>query len=459
MLTGHFSSKKAVAQTDMEVAQQQQQQQQQLLGSRQQLMTLQRGSSSSYIPGDRFPETLTRHLMTDASGAAGGMMMGMPGGPHPYHQVQMADGSVSFYPDMLLDIPNRGSRGGGSPSTHSGNSAETATAAVVALQNSGVMTMPLSAAHLAAHHHQHHPGTGYVQPPIQFTDTSSTTSSTALLIPAGASRPGYVTLPRRPRPRMPSWASSPPPMSSPGPSSILSDDQAQPLYDTIGPRVTADGSSASALSLNKIAGLAPVGSGGLGSPRASTLARGHKISLPAYYVPIEEVEVPPASPLVQQRQSHQSSTPNMLNYYHHNNNNNSSSGSGTDGQAVSSSSEVADAPLLSPIPDLRQPGNRTSVSSLNSINGTSSLQKKKKTPPAVAPKPVGPGGLVRARPASVTSSGTEGGPLGPMSPTKVAPKPPPKPKKRPSTTSNNNSNNGEDGLVPFEDEGEDGTEV
>ena len=377
---------------------------------------MQRGSSSTYIPGERFPETLTRHLMTDA-----GIMAA--------HQVQLADGS--FYPDMLLDIPNRGSRGGGSPSTHSGNSAETAAAI-----QSGMMTMPLSAIHLAAHH------PGYVQPPLQFTDTSSTTSSTALLLPAG-NRPGYVTLPRRPRPRMPSWANSPPPMSSsPGPGSLTDDHQ--PLYDTIGPRVTADGSSSSALSLNKIAGLAPgssMGPGGLGSPRASTLARGHKISLPAYYVPIEEVDIPPASPLVQQRHNHQSSTPNMLNYY--NNNNNSRDAEAAD---QASAPQTTDAPLLSPIPDFRKPGSRSSVSSLSS--NTSGLRKK--TPPAVAPKPVGPGGLVKARPASVTSS--TGDRSSPLSPTKVAPKPPPKPKKRPSTSNS-------EGLAAFEDEGEDGTEV
>ena len=234
---------------------------------------------------------------------------------------------------------------------------------------------------------------------------------------------------------MPSWASSPPPMSSPGPGGSVSDDH-QPLYDTIGPRVTADGSSSSALSLNKIAGLTPGNVSGLGSPRSSTLARGHKISLPAYYVPIEEVEIPPASPLVQQRHQHQSSTPNMLSGYSYNNNSHNGSGTRENFEADQHQGELADAPLLSPIPDLRAPGNRASVSSLSSNTGL-----RRKTPPAVAPKP----GLVKSRPASAVHQSETSSP---SSPAKIAPKPPPKPKKRPSTANS-------DGLAAFEDEVED----
>lgn len=401
----------AVAQTDVDNMQQlQEQYQQQQLIQQQHLRALGHGhGSSTYIPADRFdtssprliPETLTRHLM-------------MPDGTMAQVQ-QLPDGS--FYPD-LLDIPHRGARGGGSPSTHSGASG-----------HEGLMTaMPLSVAHLTGHHH---PGT-YVQPPLPFSDTSSTTSSNALLIPM--SRPGYVTLPRRPRPRMPSWASSPQPMSMSTSTDPLADDQ-QPLYDTIGPRVTADGSSSSALSLNKIAALGP------NSPRSSTLARGHKISLPAYYVPIAEVDVPPASPLVQRQ--HQSSTPNML--YDHI----SSGGRGHQHRTPPSRPEMdmsQDASeILSPIPDFRTlpAGSRASVSSL-----TSNTTARRKTPPAVAPKPSSASqGIVKARPASVVPFEEESTTA--SSPVKVAPKPPPKPKKRPSQNGGDN----------FEDEGEDGTEV
>jgi len=131
----------------------------------------------NYIPGEWSPETLTRHLMTES-----GMIQ----------QVQLADGS--FYPNMLFDIPNRAARVYGSPSTHSGNAAETA-------HHPCIMTMSLSAAHLGAS------SSRVRAAPIQFTDTSSTTSSTSVLLPLAGNCPEYVTLPRRPRPRMPSFSS------------------------------------------------------------------------------------------------------------------------------------------------------------------------------------------------------------------------------------------------------------
>jgi hypothetical protein len=469
----------AVAQTDIDVQQhmhmqmqlrhQQQQQQQQQQQHHQQHMRMIQGSST-YIPGERYdgggrvPETLTRHLM---------MLDGC--------QVQQnPDGS--FYPD-LLDIPHRGARGGGSPSTHSGASNEA--------PNQQMMMSTLSAAQLAGH-----PSYGVmgIHPPLQFTDSSSTTSSTAVLLPVGP-RPGYVTLPRRPRPRMPSWASSPPPMSSssPGPGSLPPEEPQQPLYDTIGPRVTADGSSTSALSLNKIAGLTPHS---VSSPRvqSSTLSRGHKISLPAYYVPIEEVDIPPSSPLVQQRRDHQQSTPNILSngqyedhlhhhnsrrmgrnepvlgyFNNHNNNNNNSStpvrrmddvetqhllqDSSTPNSHNTSYSSAAPE-VISPIPDFRAAGSRASVSSLSSNTGM-----RRKIAPAVPPKP--PGSIVVARPASVVPYHDDDG--GGSSPAKVAPKPPPKPKKRLSTTGDSikldDPAESGGGQAAYEDEGEDGTEV
>ena len=414
----------AVAQTDVDMQQLQQQYQQQQLIQQQHLRALH--GSNTYIPADRFdtsssrllPETLTRHLM-------------MPDGTVAQVQ-QLPDGS--FYPD-LLDIPHRGSRGGGSPSTHSGASAS---------ESSHMTAMPLSVAHLTGQH------PGFIQPPMPFSDTSSTTSSSALLIPM--SRPGYVTLPRRPRPRVPSWASSPQPMSSTSTDPLA--DEHQPLYDTIGPRVTADGSSSSALSLNKIAGLTPGGSGALHSPRSSTLARGHKISLPAYYVPIAEVDVPPASPLVQRQ--HQSSTPNMLYedrgnraHHHHHHQPTGFYPNQTPPRPDMDMSQDA-SEILSPIPDFRTlpAGSRSSVSSLSS-NATATAARRK-TPPAVAPKPSQ--GVVKARPASVVPFEEE---AAVSSPVKVAPKPPPKPKKRQNGVQNGSQGGGDN----FEDEGEDGTEV
>ena len=450
--------------------QQQQLQLQQQLQQQQQQQRLMQGSNT-YISAERFdagsrgaPESLTRHLM---------MMDGSQ-----VHQHQNPDGS--FYPD-LLDIPHRGARGGGSPSTHSGASNDASS------QQQLIMTMPLSAVQLAGHP-SYGGGAGGIHPPLQFTDSSSTTSSTAVLLPAGA-RPGYVTLPRRPRQRMPSWASSPPmSSSSPGPSSLPpTDEPQQPLYDTIGPRITADGSSTSALSLNKIAGLTPLNSAAPRHGQSSTLSRGHKISLPAYYVPIEEVDIPPASPMVQQRQFQQS-TPNILSNgqyedrvnsrhhepvlaYFHNNNNNSSTPirSTMDGDLLetqhllhesstptsnNTSYSNAGPELISPIPDYRgshTAGSRASVSSLNS-----NTTMRRKIAPAVPPKP-GSGSIVVARPASIVPYGDGDSHAG--SPAKVAPKPPPKPKKSVSTTAAAASAADDDGQAAYEDEGEDGTEV
>lgn len=139
--------------------------------------------SSTYIPGERYdnrvPQTIARHLLTN----------GLTVRDVDPSQVN-PDGS--FYPD-LLDIPHRG-RGGGSPSTNSGAS----TVPEV---------FPLNPAHLTGHPSYSTPDYRVVaiHPPLQFTDSVSSTTS---LIPAG-SRPGYVTLPRRPRPRIPSWTGQP----------------------------------------------------------------------------------------------------------------------------------------------------------------------------------------------------------------------------------------------------------
>lgn len=57
-------------------------------------------------------------------------------------------------------------------------------------------------------------------------------------------RQGYVTIPRRPR--VPSWSSAPTPSLLDDPLSPI---KAEPVYDNLGPRTTADGSSV--LSLNK----------------------------------------------------------------------------------------------------------------------------------------------------------------------------------------------------------------
>ncbi|XP_051172531.1 uncharacterized protein LOC127288873 [Leptopilina boulardi] len=70
--------------------------------------------------------------------------------------------------------------------------------------------------------------------------SSSAGAGNSSIIPA-LSRQGYVTIPRRPR--APSWSSGPPI------SPIDIDNEVEPVYDNLGKRTTADGSSA--ISLNK----------------------------------------------------------------------------------------------------------------------------------------------------------------------------------------------------------------
>ena len=265
----------------------------------QQLQGRVRGSLT-YIPGEKFdervPESGRLLFANGATLATGSLMRDAAGSPI------LLDGC--FYPD-LLDIPHRG-RGGGSPSTMSASSA---------VPDASRYTMPLNAAHLVGHPNYATVGSDYrvvpvalpIHPPLQFTDSLGSSDSKAVMVPTGP-RPGYVTLPRRPKPRMPSWSSTP--SSSPAPP------QQQPIYDTIGPRITADGSSSSALSLNKIAGLTPATGSPTSRPNCNTLGRVHKISLPAYYVPIEEVDIPQSSSPMPNRSGRSStlplSTPNIV---------------------------------------------------------------------------------------------------------------------------------------------------
>ncbi|KAL1129919.1 hypothetical protein AAG570_012863 [Ranatra chinensis] len=87
-------------------------------------------------------------------------------------------------------------------------------------------------------------------------------------------RQGYVTIPRRPR--VPSWSSAPTPTLLDDPLSPI---RAEPVYDNLGPRTTADGSSV--LSLNK--------SIGPETPRS----RSNNTLPPGAYIPFDERMSPP----------------------------------------------------------------------------------------------------------------------------------------------------------------------
>ena len=109
-------------------------------------------------------------------------------------------------------------------------------------------------------------------------------------------RPGYVTLPRRPRS---SW--SVPPRDSPSPSVAsggngnnalyvtMQRPRREPIYDGVGPRTSADGSSMGTLPRG-----ASISGSGMASPAASIISH-QKYSLGPYYAPIAELQECPTT--------------------------------------------------------------------------------------------------------------------------------------------------------------------
>ncbi|CAD6227278.1 GSCOCG00006065001-RA-CDS [Cotesia congregata] len=219
-------------------------------------------------------------------------------------------------------------------------------------------------------------------------------------------RHGYVTIPRRPR--APSWSSGPP--SSPV-------DHLEPVYDNLGARTTADGSSV--LSLNKInKSPEPVSSmrmrplpstptSSSAKPQASTPTPAPALSplSPPRSTPTPPGSTPTSLPQTSARfHSIQRSTPNIFN----------SSGHPLDRSAPEGAPE-----WFAKLPDeMEKRGRRESSSPLTISPGQTPT-----TPSSSSPN----------------TSSTLG--------RKIPPRPPPKPKKK--------SNNG----PLYEDEGEDGTEV
>lgn len=134
-------------------------------------------------------------------------------------------------------------------------------------------------------------------------------------------RPGYVTLPRRPRA---SWSA--PPRDSPSPSTgsahgvyvtgmgTLRRDR-EPIYDGVGPRTSADGSSRISLTSNtlprKLSQKVSIPSQQQASPAVSQPNTSGRYALPPYYAPIEELQECPSTPLANHTKKPHS-TPNML---------------------------------------------------------------------------------------------------------------------------------------------------
>ncbi|XP_045520356.1 uncharacterized protein LOC123711694 [Pieris brassicae] len=242
--------------------------------------------------------------------------------------------------------------------------------------------------------------------------------------PVVTPRQGYVTIPRRPR--VPSWSST-------ASTQILPSAEAQePLYDNLGLRTTANGSSV--LSLNKT-GLEPQFSPMRNRPLPATptsYANAH----PVFYAPIEEQEPAPSPvppPFTPTRNSISSQLSNQLS---------------TPGPQEPSNPRMSWTAknTSTPQPEPR----KLSVDSDTLIRKgkpeTGSLRRNPRPDKEETGSPTKEDPRKNESSAPLNQSGTMG------RSGKIPPRPPPKPKKKPSPEVNPSE-------PLFEDEGEDGTEV
>ncbi|VVC90157.1 uncharacterized protein LOC126978094 [Leptidea sinapis] len=248
--------------------------------------------------------------------------------------------------------------------------------------------------------------------------------------PVVTPRQGYVTIPRRPR--VPSWSST-------ASTQILPSAEAQePLYDNLGLRTTADGSSV--LSLNK-AGLEHQVSPMRNRPLPATptaFASPH----PVYYAPIEEQEpapspVPPPFTPTRNSISSQLSTPGPQEAVN---------------PRMSWTAKSTSTPQTEPRKQLAHvmDDRNTEYPSDNTLSRkgkpeTGSLRRAR-----IGPKETTSPSKENMRNNDSNISLNQSGTMGRSG--KIPPRPPPKPKKKTSTEVS-------PGEPLFEDEGEDGTEV
>jgi hypothetical protein len=272
------------------------------------------------------------------------------------------------------------------------------------------------------------------------------------------SRPGYVTLPRRPRA---GWSV---PRDTPSPSSsTMSRTEREPIYDGIGPRTSADGSSR--LSLNKSMMSSPSGSLGPHQPpqmQMQTLGRGH--NLPPYYAPIEELQECPPTP--KKKPSLPKSTPNIVKKIKE---------EPSESLAPSSSEatliEENISAYLEPFGTAEKPKKDSDSNCPGSTDGQSNRNSIASNESELAA--IVPGGKENDKNGHTLSSSTpikndpdtavlapvsngrikNGGPPKTLPKPKVKPVPPPKPKKSFQEASLDAP------LISFQDEGVDGSEV
>lgn len=120
---------------------------------------------------------------------------------------------------------------------------------------------------------------------LPYSRTQSPFSPTAVTTPVVSQRQGYVTIPRRPR--VPSWSSAPTP--------TLEDAMCkpEPVYDNLGPRTTADGSSVLSLTRKVALETTPRSTRPLApSPLYTSHTLPHKTKLNHVYLSIRENEEP-----------------------------------------------------------------------------------------------------------------------------------------------------------------------
>ncbi|XP_046970645.1 uncharacterized protein LOC124537788 [Vanessa cardui] len=258
--------------------------------------------------------------------------------------------------------------------------------------------------------------------------------------PVVTPRQGYVTIPRRPR--VPSWSST-------ASTQILPSAEAQePLYDNLGLRTTADGSSV--LSLNK-AGLEQQFSPMRNRPLPATPTVYPNPHPPVYYAPIEEQEPAPSPvppPFTPTRNSISSQISNQLS---------------TPGpqepvnQRMSWTAKNTSTPQTEPRKQLINTMDNRNADAQSQISDNSTLSRKGKPEtgslrrnPRSDKDEIGSPSREDPRKNESNVSLNQSGTMGRSG--KIPPRPPPKPKKKPSTEVNPNE-------PLFEDEGEDGTEV
>lgn len=306
------------------------------------------------------------------------------------------------YPPDLLSFPSRASQ-----VSPAGSTASTAPDSTCLPAQHG----PQSPIHSPVYHP--HPG---------MSGTLPYSRSQSPFSPVVLPRQGYVTIPRRPR--VPSWSSAPTPAAVGGDPLF----KFEPVYDNLGPRTTADGSSVLSLNKSVSADAANQVPSSIRSRPLPPTPSYHSNALPAYYAPIEEQEVQPSPALMRAnpgtRGSLRRSTPNI---------NVTPSPNPAPQVAVSNKSSKQDK--------VNDPssGRQTDSWAARSAPEGASLKRHEEEPGMSSRR----NSLVGSPPANFLHNGHS-------REIKVPPKPPPKPRKK----------NVESVTGPlFEDEGEDGTEV